>query len=93
MVLGLRTVSEKLNRNLHQEEIEEEEQEEEEEEATEEEEDEEEETSPVPMGKRGPPCSSAKEEQGKRRCTRPCSLDLGAIMSHLHQTEMVTFNV
>lgn len=77
VVLGLST--EKTHRSLNQEEIEEEEEDEEE--------DEEEESSPVPIGKRGPPCVR-KEEQGKRHCTRPCSLDLGMLTSH--QAETVT---
>ncbi|XP_026230057.1 myomegalin-like isoform X3 [Anabas testudineus] len=77
VVLGLST--EKTHRSLNQEEIEEEEEDEEE--------DEEEESSPVPIGKRGPPCVR-KEEQGKRHCTRPCSLDLGMLTSHQAETEV-----
>ncbi|KAM7379228.1 hypothetical protein PAMP_004793 [Pampus punctatissimus] len=83
-VPGLRTNTEENHRRLCQEEEEEfeegeeeeeEEGEEEEEDIEEEEEDEEEEISSVPVGKRGPPCVSLIEESGKRRCTRPCSLD------------------
>ncbi|XP_056149719.1 myomegalin-like [Lampris incognitus] len=59
-----------------------------EEEEIEEEEDEEEydevETPSVPAGKRGPPCASLREEEGKRQCTRPQSLDLGCLLSN-HQ--------
>lgn len=33
-------------------------------------------------GKRGPPCVKLREGRWKRRCTRPHSLDLGALLSH-----------
>ncbi|CAM4585776.1 unnamed protein product [Leuciscus chuanchicus] len=33
-------------------------------------------------GKRGPPCVKLRESRRKRRCTRPHSLDLGALLSH-----------
>ncbi|XP_039544786.1 myomegalin-like isoform X3 [Pimephales promelas] len=36
----------------------------------------------VPLGKRGPPCVKLRESRRKRRCTRPHSLDLGALLSH-----------
>ncbi|XP_034559899.1 myomegalin-like [Notolabrus celidotus] len=45
------------------------EEEEEEEDGFEEDEYEEEETSPMPLGKRGPPCVSLSDERGKRQCT------------------------
>ncbi len=35
-----------------------------------------------PQGKRGPPSVKLREGRGKRRCTRPHSLDLGALLSH-----------
>lgn len=34
------------------------------------------------QGKRGPPCVKLREGRWKRRCTRPHSLDLGALLSH-----------
>lgn len=34
------------------------------------------------QGKRGPPCVKLREGRRKRRCTRPHSLDLGALLSH-----------
>lgn len=33
-------------------------------------------------GKRGPPSVELREGRWKRRCTRPHSLDLGALLSH-----------
>ncbi|XP_077101827.1 myomegalin isoform X9 [Siphateles boraxobius] len=36
----------------------------------------------APRGKRGPPCVKLRESRRKRRCTRPHSLDLGALLSH-----------
>ncbi|XP_056599115.1 myomegalin isoform X2 [Triplophysa dalaica] len=36
----------------------------------------------APQGKRGPPCVKSREGRWKRRCTRPQSLDLGALPSH-----------
>ncbi|XP_073788723.1 myomegalin isoform X14 [Danio rerio] len=36
----------------------------------------------APPGKRGPPCVKLRESRRKRRCTRPHSLDLGALLSH-----------
>ncbi|XP_057182795.1 myomegalin-like isoform X3 [Triplophysa rosa] len=36
----------------------------------------------APQGKRGPPCVKSRERRWKRRCTRPHSLDLGALPSH-----------
>lgn len=35
-----------------------------------------------PQGKRGPPSVKLREGRWKRRCTRPHSLDLGALLSH-----------
>ncbi|XP_035025418.2 myomegalin isoform X3 [Hippoglossus stenolepis] len=84
--LGLRTNTEESHRSQNWEEEEEEDEEEDIEEDIEEEEEEEEDeekgTSSVLVGKRGPPCVNVSEEQGKRRCTRPCSLDLGTLTSH-----------
>uniref|UniRef100_UPI0037E7AEA3 myomegalin-like isoform X2 n=1 Tax=Semicossyphus pulcher TaxID=241346 RepID=UPI0037E7AEA3 len=57
------------HRSLNQEEEEEEEEEEEYEEDIEEEDEEEETSSPLPGGKRGPPCVSLSDERGKRQCT------------------------
>ncbi|XP_069013277.1 myomegalin-like isoform X4 [Embiotoca jacksoni] len=64
--VGLRTNTEKTHGTVNQEE----------EEDIEEDNEEEEETSPVLVGKRGPPCVSLCDEPGKRRCMRPRSLDL-----------------
>ncbi|KAK2900329.1 hypothetical protein Q8A67_008444 [Cirrhinus molitorella] len=36
----------------------------------------------APHGKRGPPSVKLREGRWKRRCTRPHSLDLGALLSH-----------
>ncbi|CAB1443016.1 unnamed protein product, partial [Pleuronectes platessa] len=83
--VGLRTNTEESHRSQNWEEEEEEDEEEDIEEDIEEEEedeDEEEGKSSVLVGKRGPPCVNVSEEQGKRRCTRPCSLDLGTLTSH-----------
>ncbi|XP_060941034.1 myomegalin-like isoform X6 [Limanda limanda] len=81
--VGLRTNTEESHRSQNWEEEEEEEEDEEEDiEEDIEEEDEEEGTSSVLVGKRGPPCVNVSEEPGKRRCTRPCSLDLGTLTSH-----------
>ncbi|XP_062260294.1 myomegalin-like isoform X2 [Platichthys flesus] len=86
--LGLRTNTKESHRSQNWE-VEEEEDEEEdieediqEDEEEEEEEGEEEGKCSVLVGKRGPPCVNVSEEQGKRRCTRPCSLDLGTLTSH-----------
>ncbi|KAK7159966.1 hypothetical protein R3I94_006106 [Phoxinus phoxinus] len=38
-------------------------------------------------GKRGPPCVKLRESRRKRRCTRPHSLDLGALLSHIPATQ------
>uniref|UniRef100_A0A4W5N4K2 CDK5 regulatory subunit-associated protein 2/Myomegalin coiled coil domain-containing protein n=1 Tax=Hucho hucho TaxID=62062 RepID=A0A4W5N4K2_9TELE len=38
------------------------------------------------QGKRGPPAVRMRDERGKRRCTRPHSLDLGTLLSH-HQPD------
>lgn len=91
-VAGLGTNAKK---SLSPEEEEEEEKEEEEEEGEEEEEEdteEEDEQKPSPAGKRGPPCVSLSNEPGKRRCMRPCSLNLGILTSHHlpHQPEAVS---
>ena len=40
-----------------------------------------------PPGKRGPPTVRLREGQGKRRCTRPHSLDLGTLLSHRSSEE------
>ncbi|XP_076000607.1 myomegalin isoform X2 [Genypterus blacodes] len=82
-----------LGTNTYQEEEEDEEQEEEEEEEYSEEEGdeeyEEEEVSLSLVGKRGPPDVKLSDEQGKRLCTRPQSLDLSIRSSHHvpHQAE------
>ncbi|XP_042575059.1 myomegalin-like isoform X4 [Cyprinus carpio] len=57
-------------------------QEEEEEEEYDEEDGEEGEDVRGPQGKRGPPSVKLREGRWKRRCTRPHSLDLGALLSH-----------
>ncbi|XP_069367994.1 myomegalin-like isoform X3 [Paralichthys olivaceus] len=77
--LGLRTNIDESHRGLNWEE---EEEDDEEEDIEEEDEDEEEGASSMPGEKRGPPCVLVSEEQGKRHCTRPCSLDLGTLTSH-----------
>ncbi|XP_076150236.1 myomegalin isoform X2 [Alosa pseudoharengus] len=53
-----------------------------EEESEEEEEEEEMDATGLPVGKRGPPTVKLREGRGKRRCTRPHSLDLGTLLSH-----------
>lgn len=49
----------------------------------------------APQSKHGPPCVHSREGRWKRRCTRPQSLDLGALPSHkpaAHHTAQV-YNV
>ncbi|XP_073713659.1 myomegalin-like isoform X1 [Misgurnus anguillicaudatus] len=53
-----------------------------EEEEEDEEDDDEGQDDQIPLGKRRPPWIKLKEGRWKRRCTRPHSLDLGALLSH-----------
>ncbi|XP_062380200.1 myomegalin-like isoform X2 [Sardina pilchardus] len=60
------------------------------EEESEEEEEEEMDAMGLPVGKRGPPTVKLREGRGKRRCTRPHSLDLGTLLSHRPSQEQDT---